>query len=265
MTPAKKTSFADDETVDSSVVEDSQEFDADLTAALNRQPIFYLQDEMLAVHGTSHEEQVARELGTFSDREDETENETDRLLVEKTKLNWKYCNKVLFLKQVIAMEMWRPDNRTNSNWDLLCDALQVKGPPGEFAALNRKKAWDYLTLIAKEYRSNRYKRFAPSGGNGDWSELRALLFDYCTAEDEVKKEQQAALGMKRKHEEQQVRKGVVLRDSSLKGKPVIPPEFDFNSPPAKDDKKLPLIPVAEVNTLKCRPVLVCRYSGEIPC
>ena len=162
MTPAKKTSFADDETVDSSVVEDSQEFDADLTAALNRQPNFHPQDETLAVHGTSREEQVARELGTFSDREDETENETDRLLVEKTKLKWKYCNKVLFLKQVIAMEMWRPDNRTNSNWDLLCDALQVKGPPGEFAALNRKKAWDYLTLIAKEYRSNRYKRFAPS-------------------------------------------------------------------------------------------------------
>ena len=74
MVPAKKTSFADDETVDSSVVEDSQEFDADLTAALNRQPIFHPQDETLAVHGTSHEEQVARELGTFSDREDETEN-----------------------------------------------------------------------------------------------------------------------------------------------------------------------------------------------
>ena len=45
--------------------------------------------------------------------------------------------------------------------------------------------------------------------NGDWSELWSLLFDYYTAEDEVKKEQQAALGMKRKYKEQQVGKGVV--------------------------------------------------------
>ena len=32
----------------------------------------------------------------FLDKEEEAEKETDRLLVDKTKLNWKYSNKVLF-------------------------------------------------------------------------------------------------------------------------------------------------------------------------
>ena len=46
MVPAKKTLFADDETVNSSVVEDFQEFDADLIAALYTQPIFHPQDKI---------------------------------------------------------------------------------------------------------------------------------------------------------------------------------------------------------------------------
>ena len=48
-------------------------------------------------------EHVQRELGTFLDKEEEAEKETDRLLVDKTKLNWKYSNK--FLKQVSGIDL----------------------------------------------------------------------------------------------------------------------------------------------------------------
>ena len=37
------------------------------------------------------------------DKEKEAEQETDRLLVDKTKLNWKYSNK--FLKQVSGIDL----------------------------------------------------------------------------------------------------------------------------------------------------------------
>ena len=49
-------------------------------------------------------EHVQRELGTFLDKEEEAEKETDRLLVDKTKLNWKYSNK--FLKQVSGIDLF---------------------------------------------------------------------------------------------------------------------------------------------------------------
>ena len=48
-------------------------------------------------------EHVQRELGTFLDKEEEAEKETDRLLFDKTKLNWKYSNK--FLKQVSGIDL----------------------------------------------------------------------------------------------------------------------------------------------------------------
>ena len=48
-------------------------------------------------------EHVQRELGTFLDKEEEAEKETDHLLVDKTKLNWKYSNK--FLKQVSGIDL----------------------------------------------------------------------------------------------------------------------------------------------------------------
>jgi len=48
-------------------------------------------------------EHVQRELGTFLDKEEAAKKETDRLLFDKTKLNWKYANK--FLKQVSGIDL----------------------------------------------------------------------------------------------------------------------------------------------------------------
>jgi len=72
-----------------------------LTAALHIQPVSHLQTETLVA--VVRFEHVQRELGTFLDKEEEAEKETDRLLVDKTKLNWKYSNK--FLKQVSGIDL----------------------------------------------------------------------------------------------------------------------------------------------------------------
>ena len=108
-----RTSFPDDETVDSTVIEDSQdvrtdspEYDSQLTAALGRPPFPHERDETLVVHPTpASDVDFQQEHGTFFGQEDEDESDTNRKLFEKTKLNWKFSHKVLFLRKVIAMEM----------------------------------------------------------------------------------------------------------------------------------------------------------------
>ena len=70
-------------------------------------------------------EHVQRELGTFLDKEEEAEKETDRLLVDKTKLNWKYSNK--FLKQVSGIDL----NLAN----LHCSRGVARCPPKKNASI----------------------------------------------------------------------------------------------------------------------------------
>ena len=81
-------------------VEDYEDFDPHLTAALHIQPVSHLQTETLVV--MVRFEHVQRELGTFLDKEEAAEKETDRLLFDKTKLNWKYANKLKKSKSALA-------------------------------------------------------------------------------------------------------------------------------------------------------------------